>query len=134
VVLTNVDFTNIEPGRYWPPSFDQDAAPKLANVTFESRGIIAKTPGYNTTTSRWVCEIEANATKAPGVCGKLTWTGGTVSGLNRDVTIKNVSTGVNDKMNYHGFMEVKFLQEVTITNVTFQDNVVPLITNGAINS
>ena len=57
-------------------------------------------------------------------CSKVTWTGGSITGLNRDI---NYVKGENDKSDYSGFMDITAAYHVQIENVNFHDNLMPTI-------
>jgi hypothetical protein len=128
VNLSNVDFTNIEPGG--DVLTGTATGTSKIDITFASYGIITSTPANTPSGTTWTFACNYNSDTAvdgPAFCGSsFTWDGGTVTGLNRDITVVDVDE--SSKIIFYGFMELRYLETVSISNVTFNDNVVPIIT------
>ena len=135
IYLTNVDFVNIEPSQYGHE--DQETDIETLDVTAE--GIITSfigewdqddepsAPCDKCFKCSYEPYVDPNATEdtypeaSARPCGEIVWNGGTVTGLNKDVNVV-VSTGI-----YKGFMDLKHMNLVSISNVNFEYNVIPSI-------
>ena len=62
-------------------------------------------------------------------CGEIVWNGGTVTGLNKDVNVLYSDAEGGEKPIYKGFMDLRGMNLVSISNVNFEYNVIPSIDN-----
>ena len=132
VVMNNVDFDGIEIGNNRAYTLQHSSA-----ITYEVNGAIIAVPFNHYAWTDHLgndqkvnsCGAIFDTDQALTPCGRLTWTTGRVTGLNRDVNAFDYDGQevFNTGTFFWGFMDVMSLLEVNLSELTFEDNIMPML-------